>query len=494
MLTLGCTVTKKMSRHERLGNEKMLPLLFKLSTPAIVGMFIQSIYNVVDSIYIGHFSGPCSDILPYKMSSSLLPDLINYTGKDGLSALTLSFPVQMILIAVAVGTGIGISAVISRFLGAKKNDEANNAAEHAIILSLIYGVLGLLAGLFLLKGLMSFYTSDQHLISLSTSYLRIIMSGSIFMSITMISNNILRGEGNTFTPMLAMLIGALLNIILDPIFIFGWGWFPALGIEGAAYATILAQLFSAIFILHILFNKKNKLQLNLKYFKFSYPILKKIFKIGFPAMLIMLLDSVVMGVINKLLSNINSMGIAVVGIYFRLNSLLMMPIFGLAQGYIPIIGYNLGKKDKVRIFQAMKTAGIVVSLFSLLGCLLFQLFPETLIRIFNNDTEMIRLGKQALQTISIGMPLVGAGVLSSTTFQALGQGFKSLFLTIFRQVILLIPLAFILVKNWGLDGIWYSFSLSTIVGSSLAIFLIIKTARKLNFNHPEIAQQTTVTP
>lgn len=445
---------KRNVQNNRLGIEPILPLIFKLSVPSIISMFIQALYNVVDSIFVSKIS------------------------EDALAALSLAFPLQMILIAIAVGTGIGTSSLISRLLGQNNEKRASNAAEHVLFMAVISGVLVGLIGLFFSKHLIKLFTDDIVLIDYGSRYIRIIFIGSMALFIPMISNNILRGEGNTFIPMITMLIGSVLNIILDPILIFGLGPIPAFGVEGAAIATVFSRIISGTFILIMLFNGNNQTKLNLKNFNLDLSIIKEIYQVGLPAMIMQLLASFMVGGLNIILSAYSTTAIAAMGIYFRLQSFVFMPVFGLNQGYMPIIGYNYGHRNINRMKSAIKYGFVIAFVFGATGFLIFQLFPVNLIRMFNSSPELISVGKKALTTISLAFPIIGPAIVGSTTFQALGKGVPSLILSFTRQIIFLMPLAFILGKIGGLDFIWYSFPLSEMISAVLLAVWLGKTLKE----------------
>ena len=399
-------------------------------------MAIQALYNVVDSIYVGHIS------------------------TDALSALSLTFPLQIIIIGIAVGTGIGTSSLISRLLGMGNKKRACNAAEHVIVIAIIYGIIIALVGLLYSQNLLKFFTEDTKLINIGTQYIRIIFTGSIALFFPMISNNILRGEGNTVAPMITMLIGSILNIILDPFFIFGIWFFPEWGVAGAAFATVLSRIISGVFLIYILFSDKNEIKLNMKSFEFDFSIVKSIFKVGFPAMVMQFLASFMLAGMNKILISYSSTAIAAAGIYFRLQSFVFMPVFGLNQGYMPIVGYNYGHNKPERVKKVIKSAFFIAIGFTTTGFLLFQLIPTQLITMFNNDPELIRIGTRALKVISLAFPIIGPAIIISTTFQALGKGLPSLLLSFLRQIIILLPLMYFLGKTTSLNYLWYAFPIS----------------------------------
>ncbi|EOC99924.1 MATE family efflux transporter [Caldisalinibacter kiritimatiensis] len=437
---------EQTNRNNILGTKPILPLIFKLSVPAILSMFIQSLYNVVDSIFVSRLS------------------------EDALAALSLAFPIQMVLIAIAVGTGVGTSSLISRLLGQGKEQKASNAGEHVLIIAITYGVIIGIIGFLFSKNIISLFTSDTRLIDLGMRYIRIILIGSLALFIPMIANNILRGEGNTFIPMITMLIGSILNIILDPLLIFGLGPFPSFGIEGAAIATVFSRIISGSFILFMLFNGNNQIKLNFKTFQFDLNIIKGIFKVGLPAMTMQFLASFMISGINAILDQYSATAIAAMGIYFRLQSFVFMPVFGLNQGYMPIIGYNYGHNKPQRMKKAMKYGFLIAFTFTTLGFVIFQLFSVQLIKMFDPSEELINLGKDALTKISLAFPIIGPAIIGSTTFQAIGKGIPSLILSFSRQIILLLPLSYILSRLGGLNYVWYAFPLSEIISG---IFMVI---------------------
>lgn len=448
---------KLSKKSERMGTEPILSLLFKLSIPSIIAMAIQALYNVVDSIYVGRLS------------------------TDALSALSLSFPIQMIIIGIAVGTGVGTSSLISRLLGKGEKDRASNAAEHVVLITIAYGIIIAIIGFLFSDSLIQLFTSNQKLISLSTEYISIILMGSFALFFPMISNNILRGEGNTVTPMIAMILGAVINIIIDPFFIFGISFFPKLGVQGAAVATVLSRAISGIFLLFMLFSNKNELKLNFSDFNFDFSIVKSIYKVGFPAMVMQLLGSFMLGGMNRILASFSSTAIAAGGIYFRLQSFVFMPVFGLNQGYMPIIGYNYGHQKPKRMKKTIKYAFIVAFGFTTTGFIIFQTIPSALIRLFNNDPELIKIGTTALKNISIAFPIIGPAIIISTTFQAIGKGIPSLIQSFMRQIVVLLPLMYLLGQRFGLSTLWYAFPISeftNIIISSIWLTYTLKNVFK----------------
>lgn len=434
-------------KENRLGVEPILPLLIKLSIPSMISMSIQALYNVVDSIYVGRLSA------------------------DALSSLSIAFPLQMILISIAVGTGVGTSSLISRLLGQGKNEKASNAAEHVMLLSLFYGLIIGLVGYFFSDDLIRLLTDSPVLIGPATEYIRIIFMGSVFLFVPMLANNILRGEGNAFVPMISMLIGSIINIILDPFLIFGIGPFPMMGVAGAAYATVIGRAISGIYIVYKVLTNDKDLKLNLRAFKFNFKIIRDIYSVGFPAMVMQLLASVMVMGLNLIVGGYNEYAVAVVGVYFKLQSFVFMPVFGLNQGYMPIIGYNYGHNNPKRMKETLKYGLIVGFTITTLGFILFQTIPETLIKMFNSNEELVSIGVDALKTISLAFPIIGLSIVGSTTLQAVGRGFASMIVSFLRQIIVLLPVAYLLGKSGGLSWVWYSFPISEAISFVILIFL-----------------------
>lgn len=442
------------TKSNRMGNEKISKLLFKLSLPAIAGMIIQSLYNIIDSIFIGNL------------------------GTEALSALSLAFPVQLIIISLGVGTGVGASSLISRLLGEGKKKRASNAAEHVFFLAIIYGIVFGFIGFFLTDKIMGLFTSDPVLIDLSQRYMRIILTGSLAVFAPATFNYILRGEGNTFVPMLTMFIGAITNIILDPLLIFGIGIFPEMGIEGAATATIISRIFGGIFITFVLFSDKNEIKFDFKRFKFDFSILKEIYQVGIPAMVNRLMMSFAMIIINRILGTFNTTAIGVMGVVFRLQSFYLMAVFGLNQGYLPILGYNYGNRNPDRMKKTVILGWITAFSFGVVGFLAFQLFTEPLLSMFNSSDEFMKIGIPAFKKVSIAYLVMSLNAIGAATFQALGKGIPSLVITFLRQALILLPSMYFLGSISGLNSTWFAFPIAEFTAFTVNITWVVLTIKK----------------
>ncbi|SFH60311.1 putative efflux protein, MATE family [Tindallia magadiensis] len=442
-------------KSQRLGTEAILPLLFRLSIPGMVSMSVQALYNVVDSLFVARVS------------------------ENALTALAIAFPVHIFIIALSTGTGIGTSALISRMLGKDNRQGAFLVAQHVITAGLVYGVLSGLAGIFLSESIVSIFTNDPEVLVQGTQYVRILLLGSVFLYVSIIASDIMRGQGNTFVPMLALMIGAITNIVLDPFMIFGIGIFPRLEVLGAALATVISKAISCLFILVILYGGNNEIKPRLEGFSFDFRILAEVYKIGLPNMVMQVMTSFMIGILNSIVGAYSEVAIAVNGVYFRLQSFAIMPVFGLTQAYIPIIGYNYGAGNTERMKKTVLYALMAGFLITGAGSLLFRFFPVQLMSLFNPGEEMLEIGVHTLQTISIGLFVVGPAIVGATTFQAIGKGLPALALSFLRQMILLIPLAYLFGHLWGLYAVWYAFPASEFIAFVIMILWLGNKLKKV---------------
>ncbi len=435
---------KKSLKHNKMAAEPMTRLIVTMSLPPIISMFIQAMYNVVDSIFVSRI------------------------GMEALTAVSLAFPIQIIIVALFVGTGAGISSLISRMLGEGNHDTADKAASHGVVVSFIYSIVVGLSGIFFTDFIVRFFTDDAILQSLTSQYLKIILILSFFNFIASSGISILQSTGNTFMPMVSQLVGALTNIILDPIMIFGYFGFPAMGVAGAALATVTGQLASFILII-IMLKKDNSINVKLRNFKFNTKILNDIYVVALPAIIMQSLASLMISGLNLILISISDAAISVLGIYYKLQSFIFMPIFGMMQSFRAIIGYNFGAKNKERILSSLKTVLIISVGIMLTGTFIFQIFTEPLLRMFDSNEEMMTIGIKALRTISLTFAAAAVGIVISTAFQSFGRGIISLVISFTRQLVVLLPAAYILSEIGGLDLFWYSFTISELVALIIAV-------------------------
>ena len=442
-------------RENKMGTKPMLPLVLGMSLPAMFSMIIQALYNVVDSIFVARYSS------------------------KALSAVSLAYPLQMIMISFCVGTAIGVNSLIARRLGAKNFAEANSAATHGLFLAACNSVLFLIIGLLFSRGFISMFTKDQLIIGYGTQYLTIVLSISIGAMISVMGEKILQSTGNMIFPMLTQLTGAVINIILDPLFIFGIGPFPELGVVGAAVATVIGQWCSMAFILLVLFKRKHDVKITIRGFRPSGRIIRDIYVVGLPAIIMQSVASIMVSGINAIISMADAAAataeayINSFGIYFKLQSFIFMPVFGLNQGVSPIIGYNYGARNGKRMYSAFRLGLFIAVLIMAGGTLLFQLAPSWLLSLFDADALMMQVGVPTLRTISLSFVFAAVGIMFATLFQAIGKGTYSLIMSVARQLIVLLPVAFVLSKI-NMTVMWYAFPIAEVFCLIIAICLFLR--------------------
>lgn len=432
-------------QENKMGIKPIPTLVLSMSFPIMISMMVQALYNVVDSIFLAQYS------------------------EVALTAVSLAFPMQNLLIAVAVGTSLGVNSLLARKLGAKDFEGAEKAANNGLVLSFFSWILFAIIGLFFSKIFFGFFTDDPELLRMGTQYVSICLFFSLAIFIDITCERILQATGDTVHPMIIQSTGAIVNIILDPILIFGLFGLPSMGVLGAAIATVIGQHVSAA--LAIYYVRKNKeVRISVKYFKLEKRTVLDIYAVGLPTIIMQAIGTVMTTSLNKLLISFGTAAVSVFGVYFRLQSFVFMPIFGLSSGMIPVIAYNYGAQSPKRMTTTIKV-GLVVSLIIMsLGFLVFMLIPEVLLSWFNASAEMLAIGKVALPRISLCFISAGICITIAALFQAVGDGYISMIISITRQIILLIPIAYLLGHFFGLDAIWYSFILAET--SSLALTLI----------------------
>ena len=439
-------MSNEVVHENKMGYMPERKLLLSMSLPMMISMFVQAMYNIVDSIFVSRIS------------------------EAALTGVSLAFPLQTIMFAVAAGTGVGVNALVSRALGAKDSKRANEFAVNGLFVYLLSYLVMLVLGLTIVKPFFNMQTSadQKEIMELGSTYLTICMTLSFGIYGQFIFERLLQATGRTFLTMLTQGIGAVINIIMDPVLIFGL----KMGIAGAAYATVLGQIVAAV--LAFIFNqKKNEdIRLNLKGFRPSGHIIGEIYKIGVPSIFMQAIGSVMTTGMNLILMGLSSTAAAVFGVYFKLQSFFFMPVIGLNNGMIPIIGYNFGAGKKSRMLNTVKHAYLIAMIFCMIGFLAFELVPGVLLSLFNASDEMLTIGKTALRIIGLTFLIMWFCVISGSFFQALGKALYSLYVSAARQLVVLLPAAFILAKLGGLRLIWWSFPIAEIM--SLAITLILR--------------------
>jgi len=443
-----------------LGDGNIVNLLFKFSIPAIVGMLVNALYNVVDRIFIGQG-----------------------VGSLGIAGITIGFPIMIVMMAFGMLIGLGATSLVSIRLGERKKEEAELIAANAMMLLIIISLLLSMIGLVFLNPLLKFFGASENVLPYAREYLRIILCGSLFSGIGFGINNLIRGEGNPRYAMFSMLIGAITNTVLDPIFIFVFGW----GIMGAALATIISQALSAIWVMYYFLSGRSLLKLHFKNLRLKMDIVVKIIAIGSAPFAMQIAASVLTVILNNsLLRYGGDVAISAMGIINSISMLILMPIFGINQGAQPIIGYNYGAKKFERVKQTLKLAIFAATFVVVIGFIVSRVFPQQLIRLFNNkDEELVRIGVRGLQIFLAFLPIVGFQIVSANYFQAVGKPKHAMFLSLSRQVILLIPAVLILPRFFQLDGVFMAGPVSDLGSSILTGIWILREIRHLDKRHLE---------
>ena len=441
-------------KENKMGTMPMTRLIFNMSLPAIFSMTVLAMYNVVDSIFIGNYD------------------------QRGLTAVSLAYPLQLLLIAASVGTAIGVNSLVSRKLGEKDFEKANSAATHGLVLCVFTYSIFLLLGLFAVKPFMNAFSQDAVVADYGVQYLTVVLCFSFFSIVQVMIEKTMQATGNMIYPMLFQIVGAVVNIIFDPLLIFGIGIFPELGVLGAAIATVFGQFCGMVFSLAVLFLKKHEIKINLKNFRLDMAMVKNIYSVGFPSIIMQSIGAVMMLGLNSIFKAADSeVSVRIYGIYFKLQSFVFMPCFGLNQGLMPIIGYNYGARNKERMYSALKRGMIIAAAIMFIGVLLMWLIPDVLISMFGGDKELMEKGEYAFRIISLCFMPAAAGIMFTTLFQAVGKGFRSLIMSFARQLVLVLPIAFVLSMTLGVDCVWYAFPIAEILSLFLAIGLFVNLVK-----------------
>lgn len=438
------------TKDNKMGTMPIPKLMLTMSLPAILSMMVQALYNIVDSIFVSRI------------------------GEKALTAVSLAFPIQLIIVATFLGIGTGVNSLISRKIGENDINSAANAAEHGFLLNGVLYIVIALGGIFFADNFIGLFTKDVEIVNYGTSYIKVIMLFSFGRLFAQAAMSTLQGTGEMVKPMKAQLIGAISNIILDPILIFGLLGFPAMGVLGAAVATVIAQVISMVYIITTLFKGDNYIKLDLKKFKYSSSIIKQIMIVGLPVAAMQGLASIMLTGLNLILASFDETAVAVMGVYFKLQSLVFMPIFGLSQGTMPIIGYNFGAKNKERLMGALKIGIGAAVVFMTMGMIVFQIFPVKLLSLFNSTLEMTEIGVVAFRIISLGFPLAAASIMISVSFQGMGDAYISLIVSFIRQIIVLLPASYILGQIAGLNAVWFGFLISEAVALVIVVYFFRK--------------------
>lgn len=444
-------------KENKMGAMPINRLLFSMSVPMIISMLVQALYNIVDSAFVAQIS------------------------ENALSSVSLAFPMQNFMIAVAAGTGVGTNALLSKSLGAKKFDTANKTASVSIFLAFLNWLIFVIIALVFTTPFLKGQTNVAEIIEGGEVYLHIVLIGSLGVFIQVAMERLLQSTGRTFEAMISQGVGAVANIILDPILIFGLFGLPEMGVAGAAIATVIGQFISCAVGIYLNLRKNHEIHIHFKDVLPNKFILKSIYIVAIPSILMISIGSIMIFYMNRILDSFTPTAIAVFGVYFKLQSFIFMPVFGLNNGMIPIIAYNYGARNKQRIHQTIKLSVIAAVVIMLGGFGVFQILPHELLALFKASDNMIAIGVPALRIISFSFLLAGYNIVTSAVFQALGNGVYSLIISVVRQLVVLLPAAFLLSRTGELNNIWLAFPIAEIAALALCTAYLFKIMKKLEF-------------
>lgn len=440
--------------QNKMGTARMGPLIFSMALPAMISMLINAMYNIVDSIFVAQYS------------------------QSALAAVSLVFPLQTLVVAIGVGTGVGVNSLIARRLGEKRQLHADSAAEHGIALSIIGGIVFLVLGFGLSGVFVGAFGAAEDVSVQAVQYSHIAVGLSIFVMISMMCEKVQQSTGNMIIPMMQGLTGAIINIILDPLMIFGIGPFPEMGVAGAALATVIGQICGMLIGLWGVFKHQKVLKLNMRKFKWRLQTVKDIYRVGLPGIVMQSISSVMTAGLNGILIGFSQTAVNVLAVYFKLQTFVFMPVFGLNQGALPVMGYNYGARNKRRLFGAYRIALVTAVIIMMIGFVLFQIIPEPMLMMFVDRTdaaamqEMLEIGVPALKTISFSFVGAAFGIINSTMFQATARGMNSLVVSVCRQLVIILPAAWILGSLYGLSALWYAFPIAEIASFLISYLLL----------------------
>ena len=436
-------------------------LILSMSVPMILSMLVQALYNVVDSVFVARYS------------------------QDALAALSYAFPAQQLMIGVATGTGVGVNSLLSKSLGEKNYEKANKTAANGVLLAMLGFVLFFVFGTFFAEPFIAFQTKTPAVVEAGRQYLSIVTMLSFGIFGEIIFERLMQSTGKTIYTMITQGIGAIVNIILDPIMIFGLLGCPRMGIAGAAYATVIGQIVA--FLLAILLNHRynTEVRLHAKNFKPDGSIIGRIYAVGIPSIIMMGIGSIMTTSMNKILNGFSDVAASVFGVYFKLQSFAFMPIFGLNNGVIPVIAYNYGAQKRKRMLHAVRLGCVIATCFMAVGLIFMQCIPAQLLTLFDAGEEMLGIGVPALRIISISFLFAGVCIALSSVFQALGKGVYSMCISFARQLVVLVPAAYLLSLSGDVNAVWWSFPIAEVASIAVSLLMFRRVYRTIIAKIPE---------
>ena len=444
------TPAKENYKENKMGTMPVNRLLISMSLPMMFSMLVQALYNIVDSIFVAKIS------------------------EDALTAVSLAFPMQTLMIALGGGMGVGVNAVLSKALGEKDYDRVNATAKNGIFLACINSIIFLAVGLTVVRTFYEAQTDNLDIINYGTDYLTIVCCCSFGIYCQFIFERLLQSTGKTMLAMVTQLIGAVTNLILDPILIFGYFGVPRMGVAGAAIATVIGQVCAGMAAIIINIKYNHEIKLNLKGFRPSGPIIARIYKVGVPSIIMQSIGSIMTYGMNQILMVFSSTATAVFGVYFKLQSFIFMPVFGLNNGMVPIIAYNYGAQNKDRLVKTVKLSIIYAMGIMCFGTIVFNLIPKQLLMLFEASPQMLSMGIPALRIISLHFLLAGFCIIGGSVFQALGCAVYSMINSICRQIVVLLPAAWLLSKLGNVNYVWFAFPIAELMSLTMTSIFLVK--------------------
>lgn len=446
-----------VQQENKMGTMPVNRLLITMSIPMIISMLVQALYNVVDSVFVSQIN------------------------ENALTAVSMAFPIQNLMIAVATGTGVGVNALLSRSLGEKNYRMADKAANNSAFLACMSYLFFLIFGLTSVEIFYRLQTDIPEIIAYGKEYTFIISVFSFGLFLEIAFERMLQATGRTIYTMFSQTTGAVINIVLDPILIFGYFGFPRMEVAGAALATVIGQIVAMIITIIMNVTKNKDIKLHIREMWPDKEVVKRIYAVGVPSIIMASIASVMSFCMNKILMSFTSTATAVFGVYFKLQSFIFMPVFGLNNGMVPIVAYNYGAKQRKRITKTMKLGLCYAFGMMVIGLVIFQLCPAVLLSMFNASESMLAIGIPALRIISISFPFAAFSIISISSLQALGHGVYSMFISVGRQLFVLVPVAWILSRMGNLDMVWLAFPLAEVVAVVLSGIFLQKVFKKLHF-------------
>lgn len=446
---------KEIIKENKMGVMPANRLLITMSLPMMISMLVQALYNIVDSIFVAQIE------------------------EKALTAVSLAFPIQTLMIAVGVGTSVGINALLSRYLGEKEFEKADTVGKNGIFLAFLSYLLFLMIGIFAVKGFYAGQTDDPVINRYGMEYLTIICTASlgIFMQATF--EKLLQSTGKTVYAMITQGTGAIINIVLDPILIFGYFGMPKMGVAGAAAATVIGQCVAAVLAVIMNVKANTEIHINMKGFRPDGNVIKQIYIIGVPSIVMQAIGSVMTYGMNRILISFTDTATAVFGVYFKLQSFVFMPVFGLNNGLVSILAYNYGAGKKERVIKAYKLAVCYAVAIMVVGVILMQCIPDRLLRLFDASETMLGIGVPALRIISTCFVLAAFGIVSGALFQALGFAWYSMVVSICRQLVVLLPAAYLLALSGQLGNVWWAFPIAEAMSAAVTVYFLVRIWKRV---------------